>query len=205
MASHLTKLWAIPAIGKHPDIISRALTTQARLTAEKGNFQECYELHEQAWEIRSVFFGGDSAAVATSLNYLGAITDDLGRSEESLECFHTALEIRRNLFGSEHPDVAYTLNALIAPYMQLGYASKALAYAKEAYEIRLNVFGPNHLLVAESIRNVAMLSSEVNEDHNAALLLYRQALHILQKHFAEGQHIDFAAIYYGERIIVYVF
>ncbi|CAN5216040.1 hypothetical protein BH09SUM1_BH09SUM1_08460 [soil metagenome] len=110
----------------------------------------------------------DDPAIAKTMWYLARVLDRRGKRDDAVSTMKLVLAIREKHFGPNHAEVATTLNDLASIIFWRGkysndknFFDKAVSESEPLFDrtlrIREKVFGASHPVVAETLRNLALV------------------------------------------------
>ena len=125
-------------LADQPQVQTAMMLTMAKVYENLGLYSEATDILEQARNIRSAAFGGQSPLVADALNQLSEVLVLAGDYAAAETAALEALEIRINAYGDVHADVGVTLSNLATiDYYQSEYDESDLARATDLrHELR---------------------------------------------------------------------
>ncbi len=158
----------------------RELVKRANELRGEGKYAEGIPVAEEAVRVAEKTFGGKHAALALSLNLLGAMYDDEGKYAEAEPLFKRALAIRERALGPDNPDTAKSLNGLAFVYYHEGRYAEAEPLFKRSLAIREKALGPDDPEVAVTLNTLASLYQRQGEFAKAEPL-FKRSLAIREK------------------------
>mmetsp|Transcript_40849 Transcript_40849/g.85836 ORF Transcript_40849/g.85836 Transcript_40849/m.85836 type:complete len:880 (+) Transcript_40849:206-2845(+) len=149
-------------------------------------YEEAWQEHKSALNIRLRVLEVTDALVSESFNYCAETLNAMGREADALPLSLQAVEIRSREFGTSHPAYAHAICVLAKCYLGVGRAQDAMPLIEKCLEICEMVFNDNH---ANLIPNLIIKGDILKSmgELEKALGTYQRALSIHKANFKAGQ------------------
>lgn len=126
---------AVAALGPDDPLIYHAVTVEAVLAYEVGDYPRAAELYRHARDKSGEFFGPDDPESFALENNLGTVLLFEGRMAEALEQFERALTLMKRALGPRHPAAAEHHMNIGVVYLEQGEHEQALEPLRRSIEL----------------------------------------------------------------------
>jgi tetratricopeptide (TPR) repeat protein len=133
-----------------------ALSQLGHLLMNQGKYNEAWESHRRALELREKVLGPEHPDVASSISNLASAAWWMGRYDEAVEKAERAVALQSKALGPEHPEVIKTLMISAGTLFEVGRYEDALKRHERVLELQEKVLGAQHPSVPISLTNIAI-------------------------------------------------
>jgi class 3 adenylate cyclase/serine/threonine protein kinase len=171
------------AKGKDREYIARSLNNLAKCLQHQKKYKEAEQLYYDALNLQSELRGSENIDVANAQTNIAIFLLQTGGPEKHEEAQHLLLQasqLKRRFYPNGHQSLATTLYALADVMLRQNKLDDARTYAQQALDMRRAALRSNHPEIAESLDQLASISSKAG-DAAAAADLQRQAANVRQQ------------------------
>ena len=133
-----------------------ALSQLGHLLMNQGKYNDAWESHRQALELREKVLGPEHPDVASSISNLAGAAWWMGRYDEAVEKAERAVTLQSKALGPAHPEVMKTLIISAGTLFEVGRYEDALKRHERVLELQEKVLGADHPSVGISLNNIAI-------------------------------------------------
>ena len=126
---------AVAALGPDDPLTYHAMTVEAALAYEVGDYPRAAKLYQRAREHATEFFGPEDPETFALENNLGTVLLFEGRMGEALEQFERALSLMKQALGPRHPAAAEHHMNIGIVYLEQGRTQRALEPLQRSIEL----------------------------------------------------------------------
>ncbi len=162
--------------------VAESLNNLGSLLHAMGRFDEAEDLLLQALQMRREFSGPSDLRVGNILLNLGDLYTSRGELDRAESAYQASTDVVSSHFEVEVWQLTLSTDALAYVYLQRGEMAKAQPIIERNMRIRMEVFGDWHPLIAESLKNRALLyrlqgfTDLAFEDDECAIIMYSSLL-----------------------------
>jgi tetratricopeptide (TPR) repeat protein len=133
-----------------------ALSQLGHLLMNQGKYEEAWESHSRALELRERALGPEHPEVASSIANLASVAWWMGRYEEAVEKAERAVALQSKALGPEHPEVIKTMMTLAGTLFEVGRYEDSLRRHEHVLRLQEKVLGAEHPSVSISLINLGI-------------------------------------------------
>ncbi|UJR17257.1 hypothetical protein I4U23_004152 [Adineta vaga] len=134
------------------------LSTIGELLYRDGKYEEAYDYHQRALEIRKTYYSENHISIATSLENIGLIHEERRMTDKAILLFQQAIAMREEYFCNyRHVSIGSLLWKIGFTFIRLENFSKAYDSISQALIIYENYYSSGHVYAAIVLNYLATL------------------------------------------------